>query len=67
MSFKLHFLHFHPDFFPDNLDEASELDDRFVTTSCGRISIHGERSHQDIATIKRRHQGCATMMTDYVW
>ena len=43
MSVKLHFLHSHLDFFPDNLGDASEE--------------QGERFHQDIKDIERRYQG----------
>jgi hypothetical protein len=43
MSLKIHMLHSHLDFFPDN---------------CGMVSDeHGECFHQEIATIKKRYQG----------
>lgn len=43
MSLKMHFLHSHLDFVPDN---------------CGAVSDeHGERFHQDILVIERRYQG----------
>lgn len=55
MSLKMHFLHSHLDFFPEN---------------CGAVSDeHGERFHQDISTMERRYQGrwnCA-MLADYCW
>ena len=41
MSLKIHFLHFHLDFFPPNL---------------GAISEQGEQFHQDIATMEKRYQ-----------
>lgn len=55
MSLKVHFLHSHLDFFPENLGDVSEE--------------HGERFHQDIATMERRYQGRwdTAMMGDYVW
>lgn len=55
MSLKLHFLHSHLDFFPENLGVVSEE--------------HGERFHQDISTMERRYQGRwdSTMMGDYIW
>ena len=55
MSLKMHFLHSHLDFFPDN---------------CGMVSDeHGERFHQDIATMEQRYQGkwSTTMLADYCW
>jgi len=55
MSLKIHFLHSHMDFFPEN---------------CGAVSDeHGERFHQDISSIQKRYQGkwnCA-MLSDYCW
>ena len=55
MSLKVHFLHSHLDFFRDNLGDVSEE--------------HGERFHQDIATMERRYQGRwdTAMMGDYIW
>jgi len=55
MSLKVHFLHSHLDFFPENLGDVSEE--------------HGERFHQDIATMERRYQGRwdTAMMGDYIW
>lgn len=55
MSLKLHLLHSHLDFFPDN---------------CGAVSDeHGERFHQQIAAFERRYQGKwnAAMLADYCW
>ncbi|UYV84654.1 hypothetical protein LAZ67_X002984 [Cordylochernes scorpioides] len=43
MSLKIHFLHSHLDFFPDNLGTVSEE--------------HGERFHQDISSMEKRYQG----------
>jgi hypothetical protein len=43
MSLKIHFLHSHLDFFPDNLGAVSDE--------------HGERFHQDIASMEKRYQG----------
>ncbi|UYV64915.1 hypothetical protein LAZ67_3002413 [Cordylochernes scorpioides] len=42
MSLKIHFLHSHPDFFPDNLGAVSDE--------------HGERFHQDISSMEKRYQ-----------
>ena len=43
MSLKIHFLHSHLDFFPED---------------CGTVSDkHGERFHQDISTMKKSYQG----------
>ena len=55
MSLKIHFLHSHLDFFPDNFGAVSDE--------------HGERFHQDISSTEKRYQGklnCA-MLTDYCW
>jgi hypothetical protein len=43
MSLKIHFLHSHLDFFPQNLGAVSDA--------------HGERFHQDIAVMEKRYQG----------
>ena len=43
MSLKIHFLHLHPDFFSKNLRDVSDE--------------HGERFHQDIATMEKRYKG----------
>jgi len=55
MSVKMHFLHAHIDYFPENLGAFSEE--------------HGERFHQDIAEIERRYQGLwnCNMLADYCW
>ncbi|UYV65187.1 hypothetical protein LAZ67_3003503 [Cordylochernes scorpioides] len=42
MSLKIHFLHSHIDFFPDNLGAVSDE--------------HGERFHQDISSMEKRYQ-----------
>ena len=43
MSLKIHFLHSHLDFFPED---------------CGAVSDeHGERFHQDISSMEKRYQG----------
>ena len=43
MSLKIHFLHSHLDFFPENMGDVSDE--------------HGERFHQDISEIETRYQG----------
>lgn len=55
MSLKMHLLHSHLDFFPDNLGAVSDE--------------QGERFHQDIAVIERRYQGRwdEAMMGEYCW
>ena len=55
MSLKIHFLHSHLDFFPDNLRDVSDE--------------HGERFHQDISDIEIRYQGKPSdrMMGEYCW
>lgn len=55
MSIKVHFLHSHLDFFPENLGAVSEE--------------QGERFHQDIKEMERRYQGRwnVNMMADYCW
>ncbi|UYV81282.1 hypothetical protein LAZ67_20000646 [Cordylochernes scorpioides] len=45
MSLKIHFLHSHLDFFPDNLGAVSDE--------------HGERFHQAISSMEKRYQGAA--------
>jgi len=53
MSLKIHMLHSHLDFFPDN---------------CGMFSDeHGERFHQETATMEKRYQGkwSTSMSTAY--
>ena len=55
MSVKVHFLHSHLNYFPDNLGSMSEE--------------QGERFHQDIKTMERRYQGRwnTNMIADYCW
>ena len=55
MSLKVHFLHSHLDFFPENMGDMSEE--------------HGERFHQDIKIMEARYQGRGgvTIMADYCW
>lgn len=55
MSLKIHFLHNHLDFFPDNMGDYSDE--------------HGERFHQDIKTIESRYKGKDTihMLGEYCW
>ena len=53
MSIKMHFLHSHLDYFPENCDDYSEE--------------HGERFHQDISCMEERYQGCwdVNILSDY--
>lgn len=55
MSLKLHFLHSHLTFFHDNLGKVSDE--------------HGERFHQDIASMEKRYKGknIINMLADYCW
>lgn len=55
MSLKIHFLHSHLDFFPENLGAVSDE--------------QGERFHQDIQGMEQRYQGFWNegMMSDYCW
>lgn len=55
MSLKIHFLHSHLDFFPENLGAVSDE--------------HGERFHQDISSMEKRYQGkwSSNMLADYCW
>jgi len=55
MALKVHLLHSHLDFFPPNLGDVSNK--------------HGEKFHQDIATMGKRYQGrwTPTMLADYCW
>jgi hypothetical protein len=54
MFLKIHFLHSHFDFFPDNLGAVSDE--------------HGERFHQDIASMEKWYQGkWSSMLADYCW
>jgi len=55
MSLKIHFLHSHLDFFPEN---------------CGAMSDeHGERFHQDVSSIEKRYRGKwnRAMLADCCW
>ena len=55
VSLKIHTLHSHLDFFPDN---------------CGMFSNeHDERFHQEIATMEKRYQGkwSTSTLADYSW
>ncbi|UYV81568.1 hypothetical protein LAZ67_20001556 [Cordylochernes scorpioides] len=53
MSIKVHYLHSHPDKFPDNLGAYSDG--------------QGERFHQDMKVVEERYQGVwdCHMMADY--
>lgn len=55
MSLKIHLLHNHLDFFPDDLGACSDE--------------HGERFHQDIAAIEKRFKGqdITHMLGEYCW
>ena len=55
MSIKLHYLHSHLDWFPENLGAMSDE--------------QGEHFHQDIATMEERYQGRwdVHMITDFCW
>lgn len=55
MSLKIHFLDSHLDFFPGNLGDFSDE--------------HGERFHQDLATIENRFRGKSAchMLAEYCW
>jgi hypothetical protein len=55
MSVKVHFLHSHIEYFPENLGRFSEE--------------QGERFYQDIKEMERRYQGRWNehMMDDYCW
>ncbi|UYV83278.1 hypothetical protein LAZ67_23000391 [Cordylochernes scorpioides] len=55
MSLKIHFLHSHLDFFPDNHGSVNDE--------------HGERFHQDISSMEKRYQGkwSPVMLADYCW
>jgi hypothetical protein len=55
MSLKIHMLQSHLDFFPDN---------------CGMVSDeHGERFHQETATMGKIYQGkrSTSILADYCW
>lgn len=55
MSIKIHFLHSHLDFFPENLGKFSDE--------------QGERFHQELASIEQRFLGKSKirMIADYCW
>ncbi|GBN43015.1 hypothetical protein AVEN_264668-1 [Araneus ventricosus] len=55
ISLKVHFIHSNIDCFPENLGAYSEE--------------QGERFHQDVRDIERRHQGRwgVNMLADYCW
>ena len=55
MSLKMHFLHSHLEFFPENLGAGSDE--------------QGERFHQDIQAMEERYKGVWNegMMGDYCW
>lgn len=55
MSMKIHYLHSHLDYFPENLGAVSEE--------------QGERMHQDMSNFEQRFQGRwdIHMMADYAW
>ncbi|UYV62780.1 hypothetical protein LAZ67_2001912, partial [Cordylochernes scorpioides] len=55
MSLKIHFLHSHLDFFPDNLGAVSDE--------------HGERFHQAISSMEKRYQSkwSPAMLADDCW
>ena len=55
MSFKIHFLHSHLDFFPENLWAVSDG--------------QGERFHKDIKNTETQYQGFwnENMMADHCW
>nr|CAH7720188.1 unnamed protein product [Callosobruchus chinensis]CAH7723644.1 unnamed protein product [Callosobruchus chinensis]CAH7723806.1 unnamed protein product [Callosobruchus chinensis]CAH7724224.1 unnamed protein product [Callosobruchus chinensis]CAH7724230.1 unnamed protein product [Callosobruchus chinensis] len=55
ISLKVHFLHSHLDFFPENLGAVYDE--------------HGERFHQDIAKMEKRFPGkwSASMLAKYCW
>ena len=55
MSIKMHFLHSHLDYFPENCGDYSEE--------------QGKRFDQDISCMEERHQGRwdVNMLSDYSW
>lgn len=55
MSLKLHYLHSHLDFFPENLGQFSDE--------------HGERFHQEMLQMEIRYEGKSRiqMLTNYCW
>ena len=58
MSLKIHFLHYHLDFFPENLGDVLSCSDE-----------HGERFHQYISAMERRYRGkwSPNMLANYCW
>lgn len=54
MSLKIHIMHSHLNFFPENLGAVSDE--------------HGERFHQEIAELEKRYSKCSSnMLADYCW
>jgi hypothetical protein len=55
MSLKIHFLHAHLHFFPENFEAVSDA--------------YGERFHQDIATMEKRYGGkwSPAILAEYCW
>jgi len=55
MSFKVHFLDYHLDLFPENLGAVSDK--------------HGERFHQEVSTVEKWCQGkwSPSMLAEYCW
>ena len=55
MSLKIHFLHSHLSFFPENAGDVSDE--------------HGERFHKDIASMENRYKGkwSPAMLADFCW
>jgi hypothetical protein len=55
MSLRIHMLHSHLDFFPDNCSMVSDE--------------HGEHFHQEIATMEKRYQGkwSTSILGDCCW
>lgn len=55
MSLKIHMLHNHIDFFPDNLGEVSDE--------------HGEKFHQEMFNMETRYKGKSliSMLAEYCW
>jgi hypothetical protein len=55
MSLKIHFLHSHLDFFPENCEALNDE--------------HGKRFHHDITAMEKRYQDkwSSSMLADYCW
>ena len=55
MSLKIHMMHFHLDFYPENIEAVSDE--------------HGERFHQDIGTIEKRFKSewSENALAEYYW